>query len=73
MRLTLRNVSAKPVLIPSISPMVVIRLRVYDSAGHQVKPGPLGSAAIVSGPDRRQAFDLSSARTSQIEGPLGIG
>lgn len=50
-RLTLRNVSAKPVRIPSVSPMSLIRLRVYDAAGHQVKPGPFGSAVINGGSD----------------------
>jgi hypothetical protein len=50
-RLTLRNGSAKPVRIPSVSPMSLIRLRVYDAAGNQVKLATSKSPAIDGGSD----------------------
>ena len=48
-RLTLRNVSRRPVRFVNESPSSQIRLRVYDAAGHQVKPVNSGSPGFRSG------------------------
>ena len=49
-RLTLRNVSDHPVRFESATYTVLARLRVYDAAGHQVKPTLRGVGGRGGGP-----------------------